>query len=153
MSTQRVGGCLVVGWGAMMANGWFGGIWTCTFFFSRKVQTKQTNTTQQTQQTKQTRQTRQTDKQDKTRRHWAALGLKTPRSARIAQPTPRNPCRGGPGLTAQRQPDHTDPADWSTQNPARKRRTNKTTTDGRRTDRRTDKQTTTQAPGRRTRLQ
>ena len=115
-----------------------------SMFFSRKVQTKQTNTTQQTQQTKQTEQTRQTiqtDKQDKTRRHWAALGLKTPRSARIAQPTPRNPCRGGPGLTAQRQPDHTHgPTDWSTQNPARKRRTNKTTTNGR-TDRRTDGQT------------
>ena len=114
--------------------------WTFPFLsLGRFKQNKQTQHNK-TQQTQQTRQTRQTDKQDKTRRHWAALGLKTPRSARIAQPTPRNPCRGGPGLTAQRQPDHTDPADWSTQNPARKRRTNKTTTNGR-TDRRTDGQT------------
>ena len=24
-----MGGCLVVGWGAMVANGWLEGIWTC----------------------------------------------------------------------------------------------------------------------------
>ena len=111
-----------------------------SFPFSRKVQTNQTNKhNKPNKHNKQNKHDKQ-DRQDKTRRHWAALGLKTPRSARIAQPTPRNPCRGGPGLTAQRQPDHTDPADWSTQNPARKRRTNKTTTNGR-TDRRTDGQT------------
>ena len=29
VSRERVGGCLVVGWGAMVANGWLEGIWTC----------------------------------------------------------------------------------------------------------------------------
>ena len=93
-----------------------------SFPFSRKVQTNQTNKHDKpNKHNKQNKHDKQ-DRQDKTRRHWAALGLKTPHSARIAQPTPRNPCRGGPGLTAQRQPDHTDPADWSTQNPARRRK-------------------------------
>ena len=64
-------------------------------FFSRKVQTNQTNKhNKSNKHNKQNKHDKQ-DRQDKTRRHWAALGLKTPRSARIAQPTPRNPCRGG----------------------------------------------------------
>ena len=65
-----------------------------TTFFSRKVQTKQTN--KHNKSNKQNKHDKQ-DRQDKTRRHWAALGLKTPHSARIAQPTPRNPCRGALG--------------------------------------------------------
>ncbi len=118
--------------------------WSRVWFvidFSNEVQNKTNKqTNRHTQHNKQgkTRQTnnRQQIRRGDTGRPWAS---RPPGSARIAQPTPRNPCRGGLGLTAQRQPDHTDPADWSTQNPARKRRTNKTTTDGRRTDRRTNK--------------
>ena len=69
---------------------------------------------QQIQQTEQTRQSRQDEET------LGDLGPQDPVFVKITQPMPRNPCKGGPRLTAQRQPDHTDPADWSTQNPARK---------------------------------
>ena len=97
-------------------------------FFTRKVQTKQTNTPQQTQQTEQNK-TNKTDRQTgQDEETLGGLGPQDPPLSQDSSAYAEGSLQGGSW------------ADSAAPARPRKRRTNKTTTNGR-TDRRTDGQT------------